>query len=184
MYEYLTLKDLGVIIIFLIVVIVGIYLIRLLKNLGDVVSGLKKLLGDNQKQIDKVIKDIPALTENAVSITADIKELMAFAKDEKKTIDNVLENIREIVAIITLTVKEVNDSVFLKLKGIISFLAILIKMLQKKVKTDDTDEQERNAAPKKKAKNAADPAAEDVKPVQKTESEGRVPKEAGKAAKK
>ena len=60
-----TFRDLGLIAVFIVIVLAGIFLIRVLSNLGSTLRGVNRLVNKNAEELDKIIKSLPKITENA-----------------------------------------------------------------------------------------------------------------------
>ncbi len=99
---YISVQNLGLFILFCIVVVVGIYLIITLRNLNKVLTETRKIIDNNNDNINKTV-------DNLTYASADIKDIAeaigenkhVFYKEVPETIDNIhtisasLKNISE-----------------------------------------------------------------------------------------
>jgi uncharacterized protein YoxC len=78
---YISIYDLGISIIFLIVVIIGIYLISVIRKVMFILDDVKRVLDTNETSIRETISLLPAVLSNVNQITASIKETASQAND-------------------------------------------------------------------------------------------------------
>jgi uncharacterized protein YoxC len=78
---YISIYDLGIAIIFLIVVIIGIYLICGIRKLVIILDDVKRILDGNEAGIKETITLLPAVLSNVNQITASVKETASQAND-------------------------------------------------------------------------------------------------------
>ncbi|MBK5252490.1 MAG: DUF948 domain-containing protein [Peptostreptococcaceae bacterium] len=71
MNTMISLKDLGMVVLWGSLVIMLIYLALLFKRLNDTVKGVNKLIEDNSTEIGRTIQEIPKITQNINSITTE-----------------------------------------------------------------------------------------------------------------
>jgi uncharacterized protein YoxC len=71
MNTMISLKDLGMIVLWGSLVIMLIYLALLFKRLNDTVKGVNKLIEENSEDIGQTIKEVPKITKNISSITTE-----------------------------------------------------------------------------------------------------------------
>jgi uncharacterized protein YoxC len=122
--NYVTWTDLTFAIGFVLGCILCIYLIVLVKNLNTSVSAIKKLLKANTNNIDEALKKLPAISQN-------ILEISDTAKDEMKAIGPAVKQWSETVEATATTVHTIENDFLSKIKGVIDFIELLIKILFK-----------------------------------------------------
>ena len=135
----LTLKDLVLIAALFVTIVGGIFLIRLLKNAGALLLSLKRILDNNNDNINSIMKDLPKITEKTAEITSDTQLIVSAFKEEQKAIDRVLQDVSETVGSVSATIQALNDDVFTRIKGLFNALIMLIKMITKMGRTKDSD---------------------------------------------
>lgn len=67
----ISLKDLGLIVLWGSIVIMVIYLTLLFKRLNDTVKSVNRLIEDNREDIGNTMKEVPGITRNINDITTD-----------------------------------------------------------------------------------------------------------------
>ena len=132
MGEVLTLRDLTLMTILFVTVVGGIFLIRVLGQLGSVLSLLRKTLKDNKDNINSILKDMPKITEKAAEISSDAQVVVAALKEEQKVIDSTIQDISETIGAVSATAQAINEDVFSKVKALFSALSIVINMIAKR----------------------------------------------------
>jgi DNA-binding transcriptional MerR regulator len=132
MEAIITYKDLGLIIVFVVAVIAGLFLIRALRQLGCVLKKINRLIGENSDNFDKTAKALPILAENVLAITGEVQEISEKLSNEQDMIDGTLRNIGDTVGLITDTVQAVNDDVFSGVRKIAGLLAAIFRLVTKK----------------------------------------------------
>ena len=94
---YISLCDLFWGVIGIIGVIALIYIIITLSKLGKVLTNINDLLGQNKKNIDKLFKDLPVVTGNAIEISDNLKDVSAVVTEATAEAivakDNLVNNI-------------------------------------------------------------------------------------------
>jgi predicted PurR-regulated permease PerM len=112
------LMDLGLIILFVLGIAVGTYIIILIKNLNSSIKVVKKLLKDNEENINKTLIDIPIISKNMVEITDT-------AKNELLVMGNAINSINETIEMTTATVSTFKNDIFGKISGIIGIIDVI-----------------------------------------------------------
>lgn len=74
-----------------------IYIIITLSKLGKLLTNINDLLNQNRKNIDKLFKDLPIVTENAIEISDNLKDVSAVVTEATADAivakDNLVNNI-------------------------------------------------------------------------------------------
>ena len=83
---YISLYDIGIAIVFSLVVITGIYLIRAIQKLIAILDSVKRILAGNEMSLKETAALLPAVLSNVQQITESIKETAGHANE---TMDNV-----------------------------------------------------------------------------------------------
>jgi uncharacterized protein YoxC len=107
---YVSLSDLGISIIFLIIVIVGVYIISIMRKILTILDDIKRVLNTNEDSIRETTILLPKLITNVNEIMASIKETAAQAS-------NVLYDVRtewEALGIYAKAVSQVVKTLFFK----------------------------------------------------------------------
>ena len=73
MEGYITFNQLGLLIIFLVVVVAGGYAIMTLRNVNAVVKGFGAILKENHEALNLAVPNIATASENVVAITNDLR---------------------------------------------------------------------------------------------------------------
>jgi len=128
----LTLRDLGWLAVFLTVIVAGFFLIRALMHLGGVLRAVKKLVAKNADGIDKVLKDLPSLSENAVNLTDIASDIAENLRNEQEIIETALENISETIESVSDTARAINEDFIGGVKRLAKTLATLAGFLTRK----------------------------------------------------
>lgn len=110
--------DLGLLVLFVLGVAVGAYIIILIKNLNSSIKVVKKLLKDNEENINKTLIDIPIISKNMVEITDT-------AKNELLVMGNAINSINETIEMTTATVSTFKNDIFGKISGIIGIIDVI-----------------------------------------------------------
>jgi len=127
-----TFKDLGLIAIFVIIAAAGIFLIRVLIQLGNTLRGISKLVNENAENLDKIIKDLPTITANAAVLTGVAGEIAENLVNEQELIENALENVNEVIEAVTETVKAFNDDLIGGIKKLANTLSTVVGFITKR----------------------------------------------------
>jgi len=134
----LTLRDLGWLAVFVTVVVAGFFLIRALMHLGGVLRAVKKLVAKNADGIDKVLKDLPSLSENAVNLTDIAADVADNLRNEQEIIETALESISDTIESVSDTARAINEDFIGSIKRLAKTLMSLAGFFTKK-KTPGTD---------------------------------------------
>ena len=78
---YVSIYDLGLSIVFLIVVIIGIYLICVIRKILLILDDVKRILDANEIGLKETITLLPAVLSNMNQIAASVKETASQAND-------------------------------------------------------------------------------------------------------
>lgn len=97
---YISLKDLGLIVIFVTVLAAAIYLIITLKNLNDLLKYAKSFLKQHNDNIDKTMSLVPETIKNANEMTVSIKQ----------QVDQVGSTVNSLGSGLSETVATINDT--------------------------------------------------------------------------
>ncbi len=124
-----TLKDIGMFVLWgLLVVILG-YLILVLKSLYFSVRDIRKIIKNNQENIDLILNEAPGISKNANAISKEVSDtLIKF----RSSIYNVAESTENI----TQTLKE-NDTINKQLASIFQTLSIFKTLYEKHFGTEE-----------------------------------------------
>lgn len=131
-----TLKDIGLFVLWGLIVVLLYYLVLVLKSLYLSVRDIRKIIESNQENVDEILKEAPGISKNVNAISKEVSDnLVKF----RGSIDNVAvstENITE-------TLKE-NDTINKKLASIFQTLNIFKTLYERyfvktevKVKNED-----------------------------------------------
>ena len=89
MEGYITFSQLGLLIIFLVVVIVGGYAVLTLRNVNAAVAGIGTILKENQDALNRAIPNIALASENVVAITHDLRNGLSETTKVMETADQI-----------------------------------------------------------------------------------------------
>ena len=131
-----TLRDLGLLIVFFVIIVAGVFLIRALMHLSSVMRDLKKLIGKNAESLDKVIKDLPALSANAVTLTEYVSDVADNLRGEQELIDSVLENVSDTIESVSETARAINEDFLGSIKRLAGSIMTLVRFITKKKPPD------------------------------------------------
>jgi len=111
-----TLKDIGMFVLWGLLVVILYYLVLVLKSLYLSVRDIRKIIKTNQENVDQILNEAPGISKNANAISKELSDtLIKF----RGSIDNVAESTENI----TETLKE-NDTINKKLASIFQTLNI------------------------------------------------------------
>ncbi|MCL2164182.1 MAG: hypothetical protein FWH55_07280 [Oscillospiraceae bacterium] len=133
----LTLIDLLAIAALVVTIVAGFLLVKLLSSAGGVLSSLNRILKNNRKSIDSVLKDLPKITENVTEISSDAQVIVAALKEEQKVIEDVIRDVSDTVGAVSATAQAINEDVFSKVKALFKALAMLVNIILKRTGTAD-----------------------------------------------
>jgi uncharacterized protein YoxC len=118
-----TLKDIGMFVLWGLLVVILWYLILVLKSLYLSVRDIRKIIKSNQENVDLILNEAPGISKNANNISKEVSDtLIKF----RGSIDNVAESTENI----TETLKE-NDTINKKLASIFQTLNIFKALYEK-----------------------------------------------------
>lgn len=118
-------KDLGLLILFLIVSSVGIYTFIMLMNLNGILKKVKELLEKNMSNIDKTLDKLPSIANSIDDVASDVKT----------GVEKVSEAVEIVGDTVSETVLSVSDGAFEAveyLKIIAEVVKIFMKTFMKK----------------------------------------------------
>lgn len=85
----LTIQDLFRLILYLLGIGALVYIIVLIKNLNNAITGIKNILNRNEKEIDTTIKQLPYIAQNINSISEEAKNFVKSVSPEaEKLVSN------------------------------------------------------------------------------------------------
>ena len=119
----MTLRDLGLLTVFLTIIIAGIFLIRALSHMGGVLRDIKKIVRGNAENIDKVVKDLPKLSENAVNLTDLASDVAENLRNEQELIESTLESVSDTIESVSDTARMINEDFIGAIKRLVKTLA-------------------------------------------------------------
>ncbi|NLX62584.1 MAG: hypothetical protein GXZ06_08835 [Tissierellia bacterium] len=133
----LTIQDLFKLILFLLGIGALIYLIVLMKNLNNVISSIKNLLTQNEKEIDFTIKQLPYISENINAISKEAKELVeAVSPETVKLVNNassLSEKLDKTSSKVCDTVEEVSKSISstaTSIKNVSDYIELILDIIE------------------------------------------------------
>lgn len=104
---YISLFDLFWAVIGLIGVVALVFFMITLSKLGKLANNINDLLIENKRNIDKICKDLPIVTENAIEISDNLKDVSAVVTEAtadaiiaKDSLFNNIDTIKDILNII------------------------------------------------------------------------------------
>ncbi|MCL2059514.1 MAG: hypothetical protein FWH01_10740 [Oscillospiraceae bacterium] len=127
-----TFKDLGLLLVFVVIIAAGVFLIRALVHLGGALRDVKKLIGTNAGEIDKVIKDLPALSSNVVSLTEHASEVTDNLRNEQELIESALANVCDTIESVSDTARIINEDVIGSIRRLLKTLMGILGFVSKK----------------------------------------------------
>ena len=138
----LTMKDLGLLAVFIVSIVAGIFLIRALMLLSGILRDIKKLVRDNAGGIDKVMKNLPALSENAVNLTELASDVADNLKNEQELIETALESVTDTIESVSDTARAINEDFLGSIKRLVKLILNVTGLVSKKktpdeIKTED-----------------------------------------------
>ncbi len=109
-------KDLGLLILFLIISGVGVYTFITLNNLNGVLKRVRELMDKNSSNIDKTLDRLPSIANNVDAATAKVKE--------------EIENAGDAVGLISETVTDTVLSVSDGTQEVIEYIRIIAQIIK------------------------------------------------------
>lgn len=111
----ITLEELMLFILFLLAVGLGIFLILAIKNIVGILKKVNKIVDDNEKSINTILKEAPIILDNVNKITGDVQETIEAVTPSithiVKNVDVISTDVTETVEKITYTVDVVGESI-------------------------------------------------------------------------
>ncbi|MCK9216935.1 MAG: hypothetical protein M0P77_03310 [Firmicutes bacterium] len=120
-------KDLGLLILFLIISGVGVYTFITLNNLNGILKRVRELMDKNSSNIDKTLDRLPSIASNVDDATAKIK-------DEVENAGDAVGLISETVTDTVLSVSDGTQEVIEYIRIIAQIIKIIINTFFKKSK--------------------------------------------------
>ena len=127
-----TLRDLGLLTVFLTLIVAGVFLIRALLYLGGALRDIKKLIRDNTDGIDRVIKDLPKLSDNAVNLTELASDVAENLRNEQELIETTIESVSDAIESVSDTVRIINEDFLGAIKRLVKTLMTVAGFISKK----------------------------------------------------
>ena len=131
-----TYRDLGLIAVFIVIIAAGIFLIKALVSLGGALRGVNKIIRENAGEIDKVVKDLPKLSENAVTLTGLAADIAENLRNEQEIIENALENVSDTIEAVSDTARTINEDLLGGIKGFINAITTVANFIMKRKAPD------------------------------------------------
>lgn len=97
----ISLQDLGVFVLFVIAIVAGVYLILTLKRLFDILTGVKKILTDNDVLLSRIADNTAVITD----------ELRIVLKDAESTLPSIMKNVQGITTTVHDSARKLDMSV-------------------------------------------------------------------------
>ena len=89
---YISLYDLGLLILFAIVLAIGYYLIAVLRKLAAVVAQINGMLAENRESIDSTLEVLPELLSNSNEVVAGVRKTVETANTAVACLeDNIVD---------------------------------------------------------------------------------------------
>lgn len=111
----ITLEELMLFILFLLAVGLGIFLILAIKNIVGILKKVNKIVDDNEKSINTILKEAPIILDNVNKITEDVQETIEVVTPSithiVNNVDIISTDVTETVEKVTYTVDVVGDSI-------------------------------------------------------------------------
>lgn len=105
-------------------IIAGVYIILLVRNLHSSAKVVKKLLNDNQDNLNSTLGELPGISKN-------LSEITETAKNEVKVLENTLNSINETVEMSAATVSSIKDNIVGKIGGVVGALDLIRHLIFK-----------------------------------------------------
>jgi hypothetical protein len=109
---------LGLFILFVLGVAVGAYILILVRNLNSSLKVVKKILKENEENINKTLIDVPVISKNLVEITETVKT-------EAKVVENAFNSLNETFELTAATVSTIKNDIFGKINGIVGLIEFI-----------------------------------------------------------
>ena len=126
----ITLHDLGLIILFLICVVLGVFLFILIKNLNSAIISIKNILNSNKDNINNTLNDLPTISKN-------IAEITDTTKDELKSVQNTIHSLSETADMTAAAANTIKNDFAGKVKTVFEIINLVKKFLPKENKTEN-----------------------------------------------
>lgn len=126
-----TLKDIGIFVLWALVVVILYYLVLLLKDLFFSVKNIRKIIEENRENFDKILDEAPGISKNANNISKEVSDTMVKFRG---SIDNVAESSENI----TQTLKE-NDTINKQLASLFQSIGMIKKLIDKYITPSEKD---------------------------------------------
>ena len=89
---YISLYDLGLLILFAIALAIGYYLIAVLRKLAAVVAQINGMLAENRESIDSTLEVLPELLSNSNEVVAGVRKTVETANTAVACLeDNIID---------------------------------------------------------------------------------------------
>ncbi|ATW27491.1 hypothetical protein [Candidatus Formimonas warabiya] len=121
---YISLHDLGLIILFIVALCAGIYFIVTLKNLNDLLKSGRDFFKHHQENMDKSFKLLPETLKNTSEMTQSIRHQV---DEVGSSLSNLGSGLSETVA----TINDKADTGITLIKGVGEIFKILVDIFSK-----------------------------------------------------
>jgi len=122
--DYITWKELALVVGFILIVVLCLYIIRLARNLNECVKVLKNTLQENKDNVNKTLKELPAISEN-------LFEISEMAKSQLKLMESAVVSINETAEMTAATAQTVKTDIIDRARSIIELIDLIRKLLFK-----------------------------------------------------
>lgn len=127
-----TLKDIGMFVLWSLIIVILYYFIVILKSLYSSVKEINGLISKNQDNVDKILKEAPGITKNANAISKEVADtLVKF----RSSVDNIAESSESA----TKTLKE-NDTINKQIASFFQTISLLKDLFNKYIKGEKNNE--------------------------------------------
>ncbi|MEA1974559.1 MAG: hypothetical protein U9N10_03240 [Bacillota bacterium] len=129
-----TLSDIGMFVLWGLLIIILYYIIIILKDLYFTLKKVNEIIKDNQKSVDKILVEAPELTQNIKNISKEVSDtLIKF----RGTVDNVAASTEDV----TKTIKE-NQTLNKQLTSIFHTISMIRNLFTTYFRDIDTKDNE------------------------------------------
>jgi uncharacterized protein YoxC len=123
-----TLKDIGMFVLWGLIIVILYYIIIILKNLYSSLKEINTIIHKNQENVDKILNEAPDLTKNIKNISKEVSDnLIKF----RSSVDNVAKSTEEV----TKTIKE-NNVLNKQLTSIFHTISMIKNLFDKYINND------------------------------------------------
>ena len=101
------LQDLGLAVLIIVGIVLGVYLVKMIKTLNDILRKIQGIVETNETSIEEVISSLPTTIKNVNEITTSVNESM---DKIAPTIPNIVDNINDITDTINVNVEKMDSA--------------------------------------------------------------------------